>query len=202
MGRSEKDLALGGRFHFNGLMKIYTKTGDTGTTGLLGGARLSKGAPRIIAYGEIDELNACIGVIRAETPHIPLKNALGEIQHHLFTVGAQLAAPHTDPKIERMTAAHVESLERQIDAMQQTLPALKHFILPGGSKTASLLHLARTICRRAERSIVLLSQIQGEPVDEWVLKYVNRLSDYLFVMSRLANQLEQLEDVPWIPAKT
>jgi len=183
-------------------MKIYTKTGDTGTTGLLGGIRISKGAPRITAYGEIDELNACLGVIRAETPHLPLKNALGEVQHHLFTVGAQLASPDSDPRIERITAAHVESLERQIDAMQQTLSPLKNFILPGGSKTAALLHLARTICRRAERSTVVLSQLPGEPVDNWVLMYINRLSDYLFVVSRLANQLEKVPDVPWIPQKT
>ncbi|NDC24248.1 MAG: cob(I)yrinic acid a,c-diamide adenosyltransferase [Proteobacteria bacterium] len=183
-------------------MKIYTKTGDEGMTGLIGGVRISKGAPRIIAYGEIDELNACLGVIRAETPHILLKNAIGEIQHQLFTIGAQLAAPHTDPKIERITAAHVESLERQIDAMQQTLLPLKHFILPGGSKTAAFLHLARTVCRRAERSMVALSQSPQEPVDVWCLTYINRLSDYLFVMSRLANQLEKIEDIPWIPQKT
>ncbi|NBX75842.1 MAG: cob(I)yrinic acid a,c-diamide adenosyltransferase [Proteobacteria bacterium] len=183
-------------------MKIYTKTGDTGTTGLLGGTRVSKGAPRIVAYGEIDELNACLGVIRAETPHIPLKNALGEIQNHLFTVGAQLASPNSDPKIERITAAHTESLERQIDAMQQTLAPLRNFVLPGGSKTAALLHLARTICRRAERSMVLLSQHPSEPVDTWVLMYINRLSDYLFVMSRVANQLENIQDIPWIPQKS
>jgi cob(I)alamin adenosyltransferase len=182
-------------------MKIYTKTGDEGTTGLIGGVRVSKGAPRIIAYGEVDELNACLGVIRAETPHVLLKNALGEVQHQLFTIGAQLASPHADPKIERITAAHIESLERQIDAMQQTLPPLKNFVLPGGSKTAAFLHLARTVCRRAERSMVLLSQMPNEPVDTWVLTYINRLSDYLFVMSRLANQLEKIDDIPWIPQR-
>jgi len=101
-----------------------------------------------------------------------------------------------------MTAAHVESLERQIDAMQHSLLPLKNFILPGGSKTAALLHLARTICRRAERSTVHLSEIPNEPVDTWVLMYINRLSDYLFVMSRVANQLEKIEDTPWIPQHT
>ncbi|NBV50156.1 cob(I)yrinic acid a,c-diamide adenosyltransferase [bacterium] len=183
-------------------MKIYTKAGDDGTTGLFGGTRISKSAPRIMAYGEIDELNACLGVIRAETPHLPLKNALGEVQNHLFTVGAQLASPNADPKIERMTAAHTESLERQIDAMQQTLSPLKNFILPGGSKTAAFLHLARTVCRRAERSMVLLSHMPDETVDAWVLSYINRLSDYLFVMSRVANQLEHLSDIPWIPHRS
>jgi len=182
-------------------MKIYTKTGDSGMTGLLGGTRLSKGAPRIIAYGEIDELNAFIGVVCAETPHEPLKKVLGEVQNHLFTVGAQLASPHQDPKIERITAAQVESLERQMDAMEQSLPPLQNFILPGGSKTAALLHLARTVCRRAERSMVYLSQIPSEPVDEWLLVYINRLSDYFFVMSRVANQLENISDTPWIAQK-
>lgn len=170
-------------------------------TGLFGGTRVSKGAPRIIAYGEIDELNAFIGVVRAETPHEPIRKVLGEVQSHLFTIGAQLASPNSDPKIERITAAQVESLERQMDAMEQSLPSLKNFILPGGSKTAALLHLARTVCRRAERSMVYLSQLPDEPVDEWLLVYVNRLSDYFFVMSRIANQLENVPDNLWIPQK-
>jgi len=182
-------------------MKIYTKTGDKGTTGLYGGVRVSKSSPRISAYGEIDELNATLGVVGAETPHEPIRKAIAEIQTTLFTVGAQLASPTTDPKIEVITSAHVDSLERQIDVMTQMLPAMRNFILPGGSKTSALLHLARTVCRRAERSAVSLSSLPGEPVDHWVLIYINRLSDFLFVLARLANQLERVEDIPWVPQK-
>lgn len=183
-------------------MKIYTKTGDDGSTGLFGGGRLSKSAPRIAAYGEIDELNAAIGVVRASSPADVLKSALGEVQINLFTVGAQLASPTQDPKIERITASQVESLERQIDAMTSSLPPLKNFILPGGSLVAANLHLARTVCRRAERSVVALSQMPGETVDRWLLIYLNRLSDYFFVMARLANQLAGVEDTPWLPSKS
>lgn len=182
-------------------MKIYTKTGDKGTTGLYGGGRVSKSSPRISAYGEIDELNAMLGVVRAETPHDPIKKAIGEIQATLFTVGAQLASPTADPKIEVITAAHVDVLERQIDVISETLPTMRHFILPGGGKTAAHLHLARTVCRRAERSTVSLASTAGESVDHWVLIYINRLSDFLFILARLANQLERIEDVPWIPPK-
>lgn len=180
-------------------MKIYTKTGDTGTTGLIGGARLAKSAPRIAAYGEIDELNAAIGVVRAETPHLPIKESLAQIQSALFTVGAQLASPNGQAKIENITSAHVSFLERQIDVIAETLPELRHFILPGGGKTAAYLHLARTVCRRAERSLVSLQSNPAESVDSWLLIYVNRLSDYLFTLARLANQLESIEDTPWAP---
>lgn len=180
-------------------MKIYTKTGDKGTTGLIGGERVFKNAPRIIAYGEIDELNALLGIVRAESSHAPLRDSLGQIQSALFTVGAQLASPKSDAKIEIITAAHVDFLERQIDVVSQSLPELRQFILPGGGKTASFLHLARTVCRRAERAMVSLSQMEGESVDSWLMIYVNRLSDYLFVMARLANQLESIEDIPWKP---
>lgn len=178
-------------------MKIYTKTGDSGTTGLYGGARVGKDSVRIAAYGEIDELNAVIGLVRAETPHEPVKNSLINIQRSLFTVGAQLAAPGSDPQIESITAKEVSFLEQQMDVMTQSLPPLKNFILPGGGRTASLLHLARTVCRRAERSIVQLSKTSGESVDQWLMIYINRLSDFLFVMARLANQLERIEDIPW-----
>lgn len=183
-------------------MKIYTKTGDGGTTGLYGGGRVPKSSPRITAYGEVDELNATLGVVRAETPHEAIRSALAEVQTTLFTVGAMLASPKVDPKIEVLTSAHVESLERQIDTMSGALPEMRHFILPGGGRTSALLHLARTVCRRAERGIVLLSGIPNEPVDHWVLTYVNRLSDYLFVLARLANQLEKVEDIPWKPRKS
>lgn len=180
-------------------MKIYTKTGDTGTTGLYGGERVGKSSPRITAYGEIDELNAVLGVVCATTPHAPIRDSLSQVQSALFTVGAQLASPKADPKIEIITSAQVEFLERQIDVVTQTLPELKTFILPGGSQTAAFLHLARTVCRRAERAMVELKSLDGEPVDGWLLIYVNRLSDYLFTLARLANQLESIKDVPWNP---
>ena len=182
-------------------MKIYTKTGDKGTTGLYGGGRVSKSSPRIAAYGDVDELNATLGLVRAETPHEPIRKAIGEIQLTLFTLGAQLASPKVDPKIEVITSAQIDSLERQIDAITEQLPEMRHFILPGGGKTAALLHLARTVCRRAERSTVFLSSHAGEVVDHWVLIYINRLSDFLFILARLANQLERVEDIPWIPNK-
>jgi cob(I)alamin adenosyltransferase len=183
-------------------MKIYTKTGDTGMTGLYGGGRVSKSAPRISAYGDIDELNALLGLAAAQSDQDPVKKTLKEIQSTLFVVGAQLASPKADPKIERITNAQIEFLERQIDVITETLPPLKTFILPGGGVTASTLHLARTVCRRAERSIVYLTTVEGEDVDRWLITYVNRLSDFLFTLARLANQLEKIADIPWVPSKT
>jgi cob(I)alamin adenosyltransferase len=182
-------------------MKIYTKTGDKGTTGLYGGARVSKDSPRIAAYGDVDELNAILGLARAETNHAPVQQSLFDIQNSLFILGAELASPQPDPKIPVITAAHVDALERQIDAISENLPPLKTFILPGGSKTAAMLHLARTVCRRAERSVVHLSTLPDERVDHWSVIYLNRLSDFLFTLARLANQLEDVEDVPWIKDK-
>ncbi len=182
-------------------MKIYTKTGDEGTTGLFGGTRVPKSSPRIAAYGDIDELNAVLGVVIAHAEQSVVQSTLRMIQNHLFILGAQLASPSTDPKIERITSAHIDFLERQIDVMTESLPPLKHFILPGGGRTAAHLHLARTVCRRAERNTVYLSSLPGEPVDNWVMIYINRLSDFLFVFSRLANQLEKLKDIEWIPQK-
>lgn len=182
-------------------MKIYTKTGDEGTTGLYGGKRVPKSSPRIAAYGDIDELNAVLGVVVAHSEQAIIQSTLKQIQNHLFILGAQLASPNVDPKIERITSAHIDFLERQIDVMSESLPPLTHFILPGGSKTAAHLHLARTVCRRAERSVVYLSSLADEPVDNWVMMYVNRLSDFLFIFSRLINQLEQVKDVEWIPQK-
>lgn len=180
-------------------MKIYTKTGDEGTTGLFGGKRVPKDSPRIAAYGEVDELNALLGLAAAETPHDLLRKTLTDIQVNLFTLGAQLASPSSDPKIEVLTASHIDGIERQIDAISQTLEPLKTFILPGGSRTAALLHLARTVCRRAERGTVHLTSLPGEQVDRWILIYLNRMSDFLFTLARLANQLEKVEDVPWKP---
>jgi cob(I)alamin adenosyltransferase len=179
-------------------MKIYTKTGDQGMTGLYGGARVSKDSFRITAYGEVDELNSVLGIVRAGTQQAAIQNALIEVQNTLFTLGAELAAPSANPGIEVITTAHVDWLERQIDAMSSTLSELKQFILPGGSKTSAYLHLARTICRRAERASVKLNTTPGEKVDHWVLVYLNRLSDFLFVLARVANQLEGIEDTPWV----
>lgn len=180
-------------------MKIYTKTGDNGTTGLYGGQRVSKNAPRIQAYGEVDELNAVLGIARAHATAEAIQRTIHVIQNNLFVLGAQLASPRVDPKIEIITSAHVDYLERQIDTISENLPPLKNFILPGGSLTASYLHLARTVCRRAERTTVHLSQLPNETVDHWALMYLNRLSDFLFVLGRLANQLESIEDTLWAP---
>lgn len=179
-------------------MKIYTKTGDEGMTGLLGGGRVFKHAPRIAAYGDVDELNAVIGIARSASPHEPIQKALFDVQNALFTLGAQLSAPKEGVSSEVITAAHVDGLERQIDAISASLPPLKQFILPGGSPTAAYLHLARTVCRRAERQTVALTQIKGESVDRWAMIYLNRLSDFLFVLARLANQLHDVADVPWV----
>jgi len=178
-------------------VKIYTKTGDDGETGLFGGGRVSKSSPRIAAYGDIDELNSWLGLVRSETPHQQFKGALAEVQAMLFVLGSQLASPKATTKIEVVTAAHIDWLERQIDVMETSLQPMRNFILPGGSRTAAYLHLARTVCRRAERMTVSLAAIDNEPVDKWLLIYINRLSDYLFVMARLANQLERIEDIPW-----
>lgn len=183
-------------------MKIYTKTGDKGMTGLYGGGRISKDSPRIMAFGDVDELNAIIGVARAHTTHEPIRKTLSEIQNSLFTLGAQLASASENPKLDRINSSHVDFLERQIDVISDTLPALKNFILPGGSPLSSFLHLARTICRRAERSIVHLRTLEPETVDQWVVIYLNRLSDFLFVLARLANSLEKIEDVPWSQSST
>ncbi len=168
-------------------------------TGLYGGARVPKDSPRITAYGEIDELNAILGVVGAFTTHDAIRKVVSEIQTTLFTLGAQLASTRVDPKLDVITAAHVEFLERQIDTISENLPPLKNFILPGGSQTSAFLHLARTVCRRAERSTVRLASLDGETVDHWVIIFINRLSDFLFVLARLANQLERLPDVPWQP---
>ncbi len=182
-------------------MKIYTKTGDKGTTGLYGGGRVSKDSPRIAAYGDIDELNALIGLACAETQHAPLKKTLSEVQSALFILGAELASPNPDPKLPVITSAQIDALERQIDVISETLSPMRNFILPGGSKASAILHLARTVCRRAERSVVHLNSLPDESVDHWVLVYLNRLSDFLFILARLANQLAGVEDVPWIAEK-
>jgi len=172
-------------------MKIYTRTGDTGATSLFGGARVAKNDPRIEAYGTVDELNSFIGVARASWPDSPIDAELHRVQSDLFDIGAKLASPGN----ERFTGAaesRIEELERGIDAMESELAPLKTFILPGGALAAANLHVARTICRRAERLTVALGE-SGTTV-----RYLNRLSDYLFVAARFANARMGVADTPWV----
>lgn len=180
--------------------KIYTRTGDQGETSLFGGKRLSKSNVRIEAYGTVDELNSWIGVLRDLTESAPTKDFLKAIQDRLFTLGSNLAS---DPEKEMITPdifeQDVEALELAMDNMNEELPALKNFILPGGHTTVSFCHVARCVCRRAEHAVVALAL--HEPVEERIIRYLNRLSDYLFVLARyLALQLHTPE-VIWNPRK-
>src|SRR5881394_1854538 len=170
-------------------MKIYTRTGDRGETSLFGGARVAKNDARIEAYGTVDELNSFIGVARAAWPSSPIDAQLDHIQADLFDVGAHLASPGND-RFAGVNPARVEALEHAIDAMTNELPALTAFILPGGSPPAAQLHVARTVCRRAERLVVALN-------DETTIRYLNRLSDYLFTAARFTNLRLSTPDVPW-----
>lgn len=178
-------------------MKIYTKRGDLGETGLLGGKRLPKDDLQIWAYGTIDELNSVIGIAVSELHDLPLCQKLERIQRELFKLGAELAIQEgtTGSSLTPIGATEIDILEQEIDAMEATLAPLKNFILPGGSKAAACLHLARTVCRRAEREVLTLSrQMKLRPE---VLSYCNRLSDYLFVCARQANKYFKVEDIPW-----
>ena len=168
-------------------MSIVTKTGDHGETGLYGGKRLPKDHPRIEAYGTVDELNAVIGCVLAQTGLTEtMATQLTHLQHLLFRVGADLATPmESKAKTQRIEPEHVAELEKEIDALESSLAPQQTFILPGGSEAAALLHLARTVCRRAERCLVHLKA--QEPVNEQVLIFLNRLSDYLFLLARKAN---------------
>lgn len=180
-------------------MKIYTRTGDQGQTGLIGGTRVPKDHVRVAAYGDIDELNAAIGLAKAHTRDARLSVLLGEIQRDLFALGAQLADPTAKVGTRKakaaITAARIRRLERAIDSREAALPPLAHFILPGGAPLGASLHLARTICRRAERAIVTLAR--DEPVDVRVLAYVNRLADLLFVVARSENGRSGEPEDPW-----
>lgn len=184
-------------------MKIYTKAGDAGDTALYGGARVSKDALRVDAYGTLDELNAALGVAAASLPasHAALGTILSTLQAELFDLGAELATPPErlddalGRKLHRADAAQVAALEAIIDRYEAELPPLHAFILPGGAPAAAALHLARTIARRAERRVVTLAR--DEPVNPEVLRYLNRLSDLLFVLARTANRLSGVADVPW-----
>jgi cob(I)alamin adenosyltransferase len=179
-------------------MKIYTKTGDDGTTSLFSGGRVSKTHLRVEAYGTVDELNSILGVARAHQPNSQTDAWLAQIQRQLFNLGADLATP-LDAKsdwVVRMDAETVLWLENGIDEMTAELPELKHFILPGGSAAAAQLHVARTVCRRAERLIVGL-QTQ-EPIGDHVLNYLNRLSDFLFTLARWENMQTGIPEDKWL----
>lgn len=174
------------------MKKIYTRTGDAGDTSLFGGKRVGKNQPRIDAYGTIDELNSFIGLARASWPSFPADSQLERIQSDLFAIGAQLAAPGNE-RFTGVADARIEELEHAIDEIESTLTPLMNFILPGGSVPASHLHVARTVCRRAERLIVAL----GSHAPEKSIAYLNRLSDFLFVAARFANANHGVDDVPW-----
>ena len=182
--------------------RIYTKTGDKGTTGLFGGQRLSKADLRIEVYGTVDELNAMIGVALSHDPPALLADELTTLSALLFSLGSDLATPLYPPPafdIPRIKDSQVQWLERCIDAHDEQLSPLKNFILPGGTQCAAFLHSARTICRRAERSCVALAE--REDIGEVVVKFLNRCSDYLFSAARMANHLCGVVDVPWTAPK-
>lgn len=179
-------------------MKIYTKTGDDGTTGLFNGERVSKSSLRVETYGTVDELNSIIGLAYSSNSPEPVKTHLHQISNLLFNLGSDLATPKNPPpsfEITRLEAKSILFLESLIDLYDDNLPELKRFILPGGSMSASFLHQARTVCRRAERLAVRLTEI--DDIGEIPVKFLNRLSDYLFTASRFANKLSDIEDVEW-----
>lgn len=183
-------------------MKIYTKTGDEGTTGILGSKRLRKDDARIEAYGTVDELNAALGVSRAHALEASEDQLAAQIQDDLFTLGAALADPSPHGKFHNLiTDDHVAALEKAIDDRTAILAPMRSFILPGGTPAAAQLHLARTVCRRAERLVVHLANIPEEHVPSPLLIYLNRLSDLLFVMARTVNHHAGVADVPWLPKK-
>lgn len=179
-------------------MKIYTRAGDTGQTGLYGGGRVRKDNPRIAAYGTVDELNAFVGLARTEGPPTSIDDVLARLQNELFDLGAELAT--RDPQAKGtavINETRIAVLEGLIDRFEEQLAPLKEFILPGGSKVAAHLHIARTVCRRAEREVVYLASLPDEKVSNSVIAYLNRVSDLLFVLARAANAAAGVSDVPW-----
>ena len=189
-------------------MKVYTKTGDGGTTALFGGTRVSKDHIRIESYGTVDELNSYIGLIRDQDMNTHYKEILIEIQDRLFTVGAILATPpekevmkNGELRLQKLgiIETDIELLENEIDTMEDSLPQMTHFVLPGGHTTVSYCHIARCVCRRAERLAVHLNH--NEPIAEIAIKYLNRLSDYLFVLARKLSSDLNADEVKWIPRK-
>ncbi len=199
-------------------MKIYTRTGDDGTTGLFGGGRVGKDSPRVAAYGGVDETNAAVGAARAcganrggstesrggrpGSADADLDADLQRVQNDLFDLGADLATPHgakAESSIRRIQPADAEWLEQAIDRMEQELPPLQEFVLPGGSPMSAALHQARAVCRRAERDVVALAE--SESVGAGVIAYINRLSDFLFVAARAANQRAGSPETRWTPRR-
>jgi cob(I)alamin adenosyltransferase len=183
-------------------VKIYTKTGDSGETGLFGGPRVPKSDPRVDAYGEVDELNAVVGQIRAIVEDPEIDRQLARVQDELFCVGAELATPSgakARSALPPIQADWAERLEAAIDAWDAELVPLRQFILPGGTRTAAALHLARCVCRRAERRVVALAQ--DVAIDPAVIAYLNRLSDFLFVAARIANHRAKRPEVLWDPQR-
>ncbi|MDW8108015.1 MAG: cob(I)yrinic acid a,c-diamide adenosyltransferase [Armatimonadota bacterium] len=178
-------------------MRIYTRTGDTGETGLIGGQRVPKDDPRVEAYGTVDELNTTLGLARCYLHDMPdLDELLERIQNELFDIGAELASPpERAAQFQSIEEQHILALENAIDQLETELEPLRQFILPGGTLAAAHLHLARTVCRRAERRVVHLSRVST--VNAAIIKYLNRLSDLLFVMARVANHRMGVEDVKW-----
>lgn len=187
------------------LNKIYTKTGDDGSTGLGNGERRKKYDLRVASYGTVDETNSCIGLARLHTKELPdMDEALARIQNDLFDLGADLATPDDGKPLEyeplRITQAQVERIESEIDALNAKLEPLRSFVLPGGTPLSANLHLARTVARRAERLIVELAQDENENVSKAASLYMNRISDYLFVAARAANDFGKA-DVLWVPGQ-
>lgn len=177
---------------------VYTRTGDKGTTSLIGGQRVSKAHARLEAYGTIDELNSFLGLMRSYMPEGDDSHFVLKVQHHLFSVGAYLATDTTTTELRSEGIIRhelIEEMEREIDTVDASNPPLRSFIIPGGNKAASVCHVCRTVCRRAERRILAL-QSDCE-VDDNVISYINRLSDYLFVLSRKLNNLERNEEILW-----
>lgn len=179
-------------------MKIYTRTGDDGSTGLYGGDRVSKASARVSAYGAVDELNAVLGWARAAGQADVLDEVLSQTQDACFRLGAELAsAPNADPGVPLVGEPDIEAFETAIDALDAELPALRTFVLPGGSEAAARLHIARTVCRRAERDVIALAE--QHTVRSEAVRWLNRLSDLLFVQARFANHAAGVDDVPWDP---
>jgi cob(I)alamin adenosyltransferase len=183
-------------------MKIYTRTGDTGETGLLGGDRVAKDHPRVAAFGALDELNAAVGWAAANVANAEIRGWLGLLQHDLFAIGAVLATPppqeggSAPKRVPPVPEGRIAEMESWMDGADRELPTLRHFVLPGGARGGAALHLARTVCRRAERAVVRLSA--ADPVEGSVLAYLNRLSDLLFTLARLENHRAGIIDVEWL----
>ncbi len=178
-------------------MKLYTRTGDAGETSLFDGTRVAKDDPRVSAYGDVDELNALLGWCKCVADRTTLRTQIEQIQSDLFVLGAELASPEPTTRIPTIAPEHIARLEGWIDESCATTPALRHFVLPGGTELAARLHVARTVSRRAERTVIHLSH--ASPVRSDIVIYLNRLSDLLFAWARGANHEAGCEEPPWIP---